>query len=141
MVGCHDGGLSMSGASPVVGRYAPRAKNRSSHVSIRSGGSRPGTPCRFCFTKTASNAGSQKEACPRRRRAKPFAAAALPTVGPDRRSGETGIGELCAVCGERIGRNQMEMELEFNRHGATPGIDRYHLHPRGYAAWESQRIE
>jgi hypothetical protein len=33
------------------------------------------------------------------------------------------------------------MEIEFNRHGATPGIDRYHLHPRCYAAWESERID
>jgi hypothetical protein len=66
---------------------------------------------------------------------------AMPTITPDRRFGATGIGELCAVCGERIGRNQMEMEIEFNRHGATPGIDRYHLHPRCYAAWESERID
>ena len=64
----------------------------------------------------------------------------IPAEAPDRRFGATGVGEKCAVCGERIGREQMELELEFNRHGATPGIDHYHLHPRCYAAWETERV-
>lgn len=35
----------------------------------------------------------------------------------------------------------MQTEIEFNRHGIPPGIDRYHLHPRCYAAWEAERID
>jgi len=36
-------------------------------------------------------------------------------------------------------RNQKELEIEFNRHGAAPGLDRYHLHTKCYAAWALER--
>jgi hypothetical protein len=35
--------------------------------------------------------------------------------------------------------DQAEIEIEFNRHGPTPGLDRYHLHARCFTAWESER--
>jgi hypothetical protein len=38
-------------------------------------------------------------------------------------------------------REQAELEIEFNRHGITPGIDRHHLHPRCFAAWEFERTK
>ena len=63
----------------------------------------------------------------------------LPRASPDRRFGGFGFEATCAVCGERIGREQMQTEIEFNRHGLPPGIDRYHLHPRCYTAWETER--
>jgi len=63
----------------------------------------------------------------------------LPRTRPDRRFGRPGIGETCAVCGERVGRNEMALEIEFNRHGVTPGLDRYQLHIRCYTAWEIAR--
>jgi hypothetical protein len=34
---------------------------------------------------------------------------------------------------------QAAIELEFNRHGPEPGLDRYHLHARCVTAGESER--
>jgi len=45
------------------------------------------------------------------------------------------------VCREPIPRNDTEYELEFNRHGAVTGLDRYYLHYRCYAAWEFERTK
>ena len=63
----------------------------------------------------------------------------LPARPPDRTFGGPGTGVTCAVCHEPVTRNQMELEIEFNRHGATPGLDRYHLHTKCYAAWDLER--
>jgi hypothetical protein len=60
----------------------------------------------------------------------------VPSTRPDRRFGRAGSGETCAVCGEQVRRHD---EIEFNRHGATPGLDLYHLHIRCYTAWEIAR--
>jgi hypothetical protein len=30
----------------------------------------------------------------------------------------------------------MEIEIEVDRHGSTQRLDKYHLHPRCFAAWE-----
>ena len=65
----------------------------------------------------------------------------LPTKKPDCTFGGPGSNAACAVCGDAIPREQMELEIEFNRHGATPAVDRYHLHPRCYAAWEFERTK
>jgi hypothetical protein len=65
----------------------------------------------------------------------------LPRTRPDRRFGRPGVGETCAVCGEAVGRNEMAFEIEYNRHGETPGVDRYHLHIRCYTAWEIARSQ
>ena len=42
-------------------------------------------------------------------------------------------GAPCVVCG---GKQEMEIQLEFARDGAIPDLDKFHLHPRCYAAWE-----
>lgn len=63
----------------------------------------------------------------------------LPSRRPDRTFGGPGIGASCAVCGESVTRDQMELEVEFNRHGPTPGLDRCHLHTRCFAAWGAVR--
>jgi hypothetical protein len=63
----------------------------------------------------------------------------LPARRPDRRFGGAGGGGLCAVCGEPVTQDQMEVEMEFNRHGVTPGLDSYRLHPRCYMAWDFER--
>ena len=47
--------------------------------------------------------------------------------------------EACPVCGETVKRDQMELEIELRHDGATPGLDRYRLHPRCFAAWEFER--
>ena len=51
----------------------------------------------------------------------------------------TGSGQPCAVCGKPLPGEEMVVELEFNRHATTPGLDQYHLHHRCYAAWEFER--
>jgi len=65
----------------------------------------------------------------------------LPTRKPDRLFGGAGSGDACVVCGELIERDQMQLEIEFNRHGATPGLDRFQVHPRCFGAWEFERTE
>jgi hypothetical protein len=68
-------------------------------------------------------------------------AGTLPRRDPDRTWGGTGVGVVCAVCREPITPKQMEYELEFAHDIATPGLDRYHLHLRCFAAWEMERTK
>ncbi len=49
------------------------------------------------------------------------------------------VAHTCTLCGEPVTRNQMELEIELTRHGATPGLTRYHLHTKCFAAWELER--
>jgi hypothetical protein len=63
----------------------------------------------------------------------------MPTRSYDRMFSGPGSEEPCAVCGKTLPRAEVEIELEFNRHGATPGIERFHLHHLCYAAWEFER--
>jgi len=60
----------------------------------------------------------------------------LPTRSPDSTMGGPGCGEACALCGETLPRNQMELEAVF---GEIPEMHKYHLHPRCFAAWECER--
>jgi len=61
-----------------------------------------------------------------------------PAQPASRTFGGPGTGAICAVCGEPVTRSQMELEIEFNRHGTAPGLDRYHLHTKCFAAWEAE---
>ncbi len=63
----------------------------------------------------------------------------LPTRNPDRIMGGPGCGEACALCGDTLRRNKMELEAEFRQDGEAPELHKYHLHPRCYAAWEFER--
>ena len=65
----------------------------------------------------------------------------LPARKPDRVYGGAGTRVPCAVCGELITPDQSEMEVDFNRHGVQPGIDRHFLHVRCLAAWEFERTK
>jgi hypothetical protein len=65
----------------------------------------------------------------------------LPVGKPDRTFGGQGSGVTCAICGDQVKRDQLELEIEFNRHGVMPGLDRYHLHVRCFAAWELERTK
>ena len=64
----------------------------------------------------------------------------LPARSPDRIMGGPGCGEACALCGETLGRNRMELEAEFRQEGEIPELHKYHLHPRCFAAWEYERV-
>ena len=62
----------------------------------------------------------------------------LPAQRPDRVMGGPGCGEPCALCGETLGRTQMELEPEFMEDGEAPKPYKYHLHPLCFAAWECE---
>jgi hypothetical protein len=64
---------------------------------------------------------------------------AVALARPNRRFGGRGNGATCPVYGEVVTTIQAEIELEFNRHGPEPGLDRYHLHARCVTAGESER--
>jgi len=63
----------------------------------------------------------------------------LPVGKPDRTFGGQGSGVTCAICGDQVKRDQLELEID--RHGVMPGLDRYHLHVRCFAAWELERTK
>jgi hypothetical protein len=43
------------------------------------------------------------------------------------------------VCELPIRTDQLEFEIEFAHDGREPGLDRYHVHVRCFAAWEFER--
>ena len=63
----------------------------------------------------------------------------LPAQQADRTWGGAGVGAPCAVCATPITKDQMEIEIEFAHNGAAPGLDKYHVHVRCFAAWEFER--
>src|SRR5262249_27924516 len=63
----------------------------------------------------------------------------IPARPPDRNlTQHDRSGPACPVCGELVKREHLEVEIQFRRQGL--GWDRYHLHPRCFAAWEFERI-
>jgi hypothetical protein len=60
----------------------------------------------------------------------------LPNRRPDRTWGGVGVGAPCAVCDLPVEHDQREFEIEFARHRDNPGLDKYHVHIRCFAAWE-----
>lgn len=63
----------------------------------------------------------------------------LPNRTPDRTWGGPGVGALCAVCGLRVTKDETAFEIQFARNGGEPGLDKFHLHIRCFAAWEFER--
>jgi hypothetical protein len=63
----------------------------------------------------------------------------LPNRRPDSTWGGSGVGAPCAVCDLPITHDQLEFEIQFAHDGANPGIDKYHVHVRCFAAWEFER--
>ena len=63
----------------------------------------------------------------------------LPSRRPDRTWGGPGVGAPCAVCGVSVERDQMEFEIQFTRDGDNPGLDKFPVHIRCFAAWEFER--
>ena len=64
----------------------------------------------------------------------------LPRRQPDRTFGAPGGGESCALCGERVGRDQMLLQIEYQPHAAS-GLRSYHLHLGCHAAWDFERAK
>jgi hypothetical protein len=47
----------------------------------------------------------------------------------------------CTICGKPVTPAQIEYELQFSHDGATPGLDRFHMHLRCFSAWEMERTK
>jgi hypothetical protein len=63
----------------------------------------------------------------------------LPSRAPDRTWGGPGVGAECSVCGKSVTKQELEFEIQFAHDGTMPGLDRYHVHIRCFAAWEFER--
>ena len=63
----------------------------------------------------------------------------LPARRPDRTWGGPGVGALCSVCVLPVEKDQLEFEVQFAHDGQNPGLDKYHLHIKCFAAWEFER--
>jgi hypothetical protein len=63
----------------------------------------------------------------------------LPSRAPDRSWGGPGVGAPCAVCGQPVTKDEKELEIQFARDGDNPGLDKFHVHIRCFAAWEFER--
>jgi hypothetical protein len=63
----------------------------------------------------------------------------IPSRQPDRTWGGPGVGAACSVCDLPIGKDQLEFEIQFVHDGKEPGLDKYHVHVRCFAAWEFER--
>ena len=65
----------------------------------------------------------------------------LPSRRPARVWGGPGVGAHCAVCEHAVRRYDLELELQFERGTDVPGLDRFQVHTRCFAAWEFERIK
>jgi hypothetical protein len=63
----------------------------------------------------------------------------LPPREADRTWGGPGVGALCAVCGLPVTKDQLEFEIQFAHDGDSPGLDKFHVNVRCFAAWEFER--
>lgn len=62
----------------------------------------------------------------------------LPGHRPERLWGGQGSGAPCAVCGEIVEKEDVELELQFDSRQGT-GATHYHVHAQCFAAWELER--
>ena len=65
----------------------------------------------------------------------------IPARRPDRTWGGPGVGAPCIICEKPVGRDVVEFEVQFAHDGDTPGLDKFHLHLRCFAAWEFERAK
>jgi hypothetical protein len=63
----------------------------------------------------------------------------LPSRRPDRTWGGPGVGAQCAICELPVTPDEMEFEIQLSRDGDNPGLDKFHVHIRCFAAWELER--
>jgi hypothetical protein len=63
----------------------------------------------------------------------------LPGRPPDRTWGGPGVGAACTICKLPVTKDEMEFEIQFAWDGDSPGLDKFHVHVRCFAAWEFER--
>jgi hypothetical protein len=44
------------------------------------------------------------------------------------------------VFGEAVTKDHLEFEVQSARDGDNPGLDKFHIHVRCFAAWEFERL-
>ena len=64
----------------------------------------------------------------------------LPGRRQDRTWGGPGVGATCSVCDTPVSKHEMELEIQFAHDWDNPGLDKFHLHVRCFAAWEFERM-
>jgi len=62
----------------------------------------------------------------------------LPNRSPERTWGGLGSGACCVLCGERVGPDEMELELEFASDEGGKR-DSYYVHVSCFSAWNVER--
>jgi len=62
---------------------------------------------------------------------------------PPARRPARGEGQALAptVCGVPVTKDEMQFEIQFARDGDRPGLDKFHVHIRCFAAWEFERSQ
>ena len=69
-------------------------------------------------------------------------AGTLPSRRPDGTLGGSGFGGACALCGELLRRDQLELAAVFESRDAAPAPrNSYHFHPLCYLVWEAERTQ
>jgi hypothetical protein len=63
----------------------------------------------------------------------------LPSRRPDRTWGGPGVGAVCSICELPVRKDELEFEIQFAHDGDNPGLDKFHVHIRCFAAWEFER--
>lgn len=63
----------------------------------------------------------------------------LPADAPTRMWGGGGTGATCVLCDLPINRDDVEVDVEFDRDGGSPHVDKYEFHLRCLTAWERER--
>jgi len=63
----------------------------------------------------------------------------LPARAPNRTWGGPGVGAECSVCKRPVTKQELEFEIQFEHDGDNPGLDKFHVHIRCFAAWELER--
>lgn len=63
----------------------------------------------------------------------------IPKRRPDRTWGGPGVGAICSICDLPVTKDELEFEIQFARDGDNPGLDKFHVHVRCFAAWEFER--
>ena len=63
----------------------------------------------------------------------------LPSRRHDRMWGGPGVGIICPVCDLPTVKDQPTLEIQFAHDGDMPGMDKYDIHVRCFAAWEFER--
>lgn len=63
----------------------------------------------------------------------------LPNRSPDRTWGGPGVGAPCVICDLPVRADNMEFEIQFAHEDDDPGLEKYHVHIRCFAAWEFER--